>query len=101
MNDFLVIVRGIFSVNFMLLFIQDKFSISDSVMNVFLECLKEYFLSVGNCFLKFIYAVKKMFLQVGQKYEKTDVCFNDCMIYWGEYVYDKFCEFCGMDRYDV
>ena len=50
---------------------------------------------------KDMYYSKKMLAGLGMKYEKIDVCENNCMLFWKENASDTHCRQCKKSRYVV
>jgi ferredoxin-like protein FixX len=48
---------------------------------------------------KDMYYSKKMMSALGLKYEKIDVCPDNCMIFWKEHANEKKCLECGQSRF--
>jgi hypothetical protein len=60
---------------------------------------------IGNILLKphkvpkDMYQFKKMLSGLGMKYEKIDVCLDNCMLFWKEHAKEKKCLKCGKSRF--
>jgi hypothetical protein len=48
---------------------------------------------------KDMYQSKKMMSALGLKYEKSDVCLDNCILFWKEHANEKRCLECGQSRF--
>ena len=48
---------------------------------------------------KTYYESKKIIRDLGMKYEKIDVCKNDCVLFWNELKDAEDCPKCGLPRF--
>ena len=45
------------------------------------------------------YELKKIIKDLGMKYDKIDMCKNDCMLYWNDLKDVEHCPICGLSRF--
>jgi len=77
-----------------------RFGWSDKKFNELLVILKKM-LPENNTLPKNHYKEKKILCLVGMKYQKIDVCPNDCILYRNQFAEMRKCPTCGVSRYKV
>jgi hypothetical protein len=78
--------------------IKSKYFFSNNCYNDLLKLISDIFLKPHKV-PKDIYQSKKMMSAIGLKYEKIDVCPNNCMLFWKEHTNKKKCLKCGQSRF--
>ncbi|GKV06678.1 hypothetical protein SLEP1_g18537 [Rubroshorea leprosula] len=74
------------------------YGLSGRAIDAILELLTKV-LPKGNKVPSSFYEAKKIFEELGLKYEKIDACVNDCILYWGKYEKEQSCPVCGVNRW--
>ena len=71
---------------------------SNKSFDMLLQFLKEILPSDAHV-PKTYYESKKIIRELGMKYEKIDVCKNDCVLYWNDLKEAEDCPVCGLPRF--
>jgi hypothetical protein len=78
--------------------IQSKYFFSNNWYNDILKLISDILLKPHKVH-KDMYQSKKMMSALGLKYEKIDVCPDNCMLFWKEHANEKKCLECGQSRF--
>jgi ferredoxin-like protein FixX len=78
--------------------IKFKYFFSNNCYNDLMKLINDILLKPHKV-TKDMYQSKKMMSTLGLKYEKIDVCPDNCMLFWKEYANEKKCLECGQSRF--
>jgi ferredoxin-like protein FixX len=78
--------------------IKFKYFFSNNCYNDLLKLISDILLKPHKV-PKDMYQSKKMMSALGLKFEKIDVCPNNCMLFWKEHANEKKCLECGQSRF--
>jgi ferredoxin-like protein FixX len=78
--------------------IKSKYFFSNNCYNDLMKLINDILLK-SHKMPKDIYQSKKMMSALCLKYEKVDVCPDNCMLFWKEHANEKKCLECGQSRF--
>jgi hypothetical protein len=78
--------------------IKFKYFFSNNCYNDLLKLISDTILKPHKV-PKYMHQSKKMMSALGLKYEKIDVCPDNCMLFWKEHANEKKCLECGQSRF--
>jgi hypothetical protein len=81
-----------------MIFIKSKYFFSNNCNNDLVKLISDILLKPHKV-PKGMYQSKKMMSALGMKYEKIDVCPDNCMLFWKEHDNKKKCLECGQSRF--
>jgi hypothetical protein len=81
-----------------LMAIKSKYFFSNNCYNDLMKLISDVF-PKPHKLPKDMYQSKKMVFALDLKYEKIDVCLNNCMLFWKEHANKKKCLECGQSRF--
>jgi hypothetical protein len=81
-----------------LMAIKSKYFFSNNCYNDLVKLISDILLKPHKV-SKDMYHSKKMMSALSLKYEKSDVCPDNCMIFWKEHANEKKCLECGQSRF--
>jgi hypothetical protein len=81
-----------------LMAVKSKYFFSNNCYNDLMKLINDI-LSKPHKVPKDMYQSKKMMSALGLKYEKIDVCLDNCMLFWKEHANEKKCWECGQSRF--
>jgi hypothetical protein len=81
-----------------LMSIKSKFAFSINCYKELVDLISEV-LPTGHKMPKDMYQSKKLLEGLGMEYEKIDVCWDNCMLFWKEHDSEHKCLKCGKSRY--
>lgn len=82
-----------------LLSIKSQYNLSVACYDEILAFIRELLPSESNLPSDF-YRSKKVLEGLGMPYQKIDVCYNNCMLYYKENIDKEKCDFCNTPRYE-
>jgi hypothetical protein len=81
-----------------LMAIKSKYFFSNNFYNDLMKLISDIFLKPHKV-RKDMYQSKKMMSTLSLKYEKIDICPDNCMLFWKEHANEKKCLECGQSRF--
>jgi hypothetical protein len=81
-----------------LMAIKSKYFFSNNCYNVLMKLISDILLKPHKV-PKDMYQSKKIMSALGLKYEKTDICPDNSMLFWKEHANEKKCLECGQSRF--
>jgi hypothetical protein len=78
--------------------IKSKYFFSNNCYNDLVKLISDILLKPHKV-PKDMYHSKKMMSALSLKYEKSDICLDNCMIFWKEHANEKKCLECGQSRF--
>jgi hypothetical protein len=81
-----------------LMAIKSKYFFSNNFYNDLMKLISDIFLKPHKV-RKDMYQSKKMMSALSLKYEKIDICPDNCMLFWKEHANEKKCLECGQSRF--
>jgi hypothetical protein len=81
-----------------LMAIKSKYFLSNNCYNDLMKLISNILLKPQKV-PKDMYQFKKMMSALGLKYEKIDVCSDNCILFWKEHANEKKCLECGQSRF--
>jgi hypothetical protein len=78
--------------------IKFKYAFSNNCYNDLLKLISHILPKPHKILAKYMYHSKKLLSSLGMKYEKIDVCPDNCMLFWKEQAKEKKCLKCCKSR---